>query len=129
PSWLKEAIMYLCTLSTESSWKEIIMHFIEFERSCGFLEGKIATNMLAPGKHHPKEVSAWIKAAHLGIPMIKNPVAFSLGWQMWYHELQPESRMLVEGHLEHIAPPNSEWTELCKGTVNGVYSLVASLGW
>ncbi|KAF9492481.1 hypothetical protein BDN71DRAFT_1396646 [Pleurotus eryngii] len=127
PKWLNDAVKHLCPLSPNSEWKEIITRFIKFERSLGFLDGKIPTNMLAPGKHRPKEVGVWIKAGRPNIPAIKS--SFGAQWRLWYHELQPESRKANEGHLECIPPPDGEWTELRKGTINSVYSLLASLGW
>ncbi len=85
--------------------------------------------MLAPGKHRPKEVGMWIKSARLGDPSIKNAATFGAQWWLWYTELQPESRKAVSGNLQRLTLINGEWTELRKGTVNGVYALVASLGW
>ncbi len=76
--------------------------------------------MLAPGKHRPKEVAAWVKNGRATDPVIKAPDTFGIQWWMWYAELQPESRKGIEGHLQRVPPENNEWTELRKGTINGV---------
>lgn len=70
-----------------------------------------------------------MKNARAVDPVIKNHATYGVQWWMWYAELQPESRKAVDGHLQRMLPPNNEWTELRKGTINGVYGLLASLGW
>ncbi|KAF4568592.1 hypothetical protein EYR40_004151 [Pleurotus pulmonarius] len=129
PAWLNTAADHLAGISADPRWCNIVAQFVEFEKSLGYLDGKIAVHMLAPGKHRPKEVSTWVKNARATDPIIKNPVVFGVQWWMWYAELQPECRKAVEGHLQRVTPENNEWTELRKGTINGIYGLLASLGW
>ncbi len=85
--------------------------------------------MLASGKHRPKEISPWVKGARAVEPSIRNPAAFAQQWWLWYTELQPAARRLPDGTLQRIPLEGQDWTELRKGTINGIYSLLASLGW
>ncbi|KAF4579407.1 hypothetical protein EYR36_001217 [Pleurotus pulmonarius] len=107
PAWLHDAVEHLKELGKDP----------------------ISTHMLAAGKQRPKEVGAWVKSGRGVDPNIKNIKVFCQQWWLWYHELQLECRKAVGGCLQRVAPPNDEWTELRKGTINGMYSLLASLGW
>ena len=85
--------------------------------------------MVGSGKHRPKEVGPWEKSGRIAEPVIKNAEAFGQEWLKWYTELQPASRKDATGGLHRAIPDNTNWNELSKGTVNGIYSLIASLGW
>ncbi|KAF9499934.1 hypothetical protein BDN71DRAFT_1576788 [Pleurotus eryngii] len=61
----------------------------------------ISSQILTIGKCRPKEMSVWLAARKNG----------------------------PNGLLQHVLPDNNNWTELCKGTINGIYGLMASLGW
>ncbi|KAJ8701950.1 hypothetical protein PTI98_000700 [Pleurotus ostreatus] len=76
PDWLKSVVPYLAQHSKDPRWFSVIGCFIDFERSLGFLDGKLANHMLAIGKNRPKEMSVWVKNARNVEPNIKNAVTF-----------------------------------------------------
>ncbi|KAF4590062.1 hypothetical protein EYR40_009540 [Pleurotus pulmonarius] len=110
PAWLQTAAEHLAGMSADARWSNIVASFIECKKSLGFLDGKINVHMLAPGKHRPKEVAAWVKNGRATDPVIKAPDTFGIQWWMWYAELQPESRKGIEGHLQRVPPENNKWT-------------------
>lgn len=85
--------------------------------------------MLGGSKLRPKIVAAWVKSGRDTEPIIKNARVFGHQWLQWYTELQPTGRKQDDGSLKRALYPNTDWIELRKGTINGMYSLVASLGW
>ncbi len=62
-------------------------------------------------------------------PSIKNLDVFTEQWWKWYIELQPAARRSEDGSLQHVELEESNWRETRKGTINGFYSILASLGW
>lgn len=81
------------------------------------------------GKYRPKEIGAWIKTGRAVEPTIKSAAAFGEQWWQWYLELQPAGRAQEDGSLQRVVLDKAEWSELYKGTINGMYSLLASLAW
>ncbi|KAF9491417.1 hypothetical protein BDN71DRAFT_1354198, partial [Pleurotus eryngii] len=80
-------------------------------------------------KYRPKEIGAWIKTGRAVEPTIKSAATFSEQWWQWYLELQPTGRAQEDGSLQRVVLDKAEWSELYKGMINGMYSLLASLAW
>ncbi|KAF9489146.1 hypothetical protein BDN71DRAFT_1512398 [Pleurotus eryngii] len=130
PLWLQAAVPYLLRKSKDSCWKSLVEHFMVFKRSLGYLDGKISSQILTIGKCRLNEMSVWVKSVRVIDPVIKNTLNFCQQWSYWYYKLQLAARKNgPNGLLQRVLPDNNDWTELCKGTINGVYGLMASLGW
>ncbi|KAF9491405.1 hypothetical protein BDN71DRAFT_1433987 [Pleurotus eryngii] len=78
-------------------WRGIVQKMVYFEKSLGFLEGRIVMHML--------EVGDWVQASQPPPPVLEDIKMFGDQWWTWYKEPQPV------------------------GSINGFYSIVASLGW
>lgn len=82
--------------------------------------------------NRPAEIDAWIKAHrdYDKMPDIQDYETFSNQWMAWWFTLQPEWRGDgLAGKLLFDCTIDQEWDNLCKGSQNGFFTLLLSLGW
>jgi hypothetical protein len=80
-------------------------------------------------KERPPAISHWNKCGRSAsaVPKIENVEDWSRLWRIWWVSLQPQSR---DGDkLLRVVTPSETWPETRKGSINGFYSIVVSLGW
>ncbi|KAK7018520.1 hypothetical protein R3P38DRAFT_2784329 [Favolaschia claudopus] len=84
-------------------------------------------------KVRPKQVGAWIKRGRTGgpEPAIGDVSAFSVGWWVWWVEINPKWRKRVEGGRRLARDTTAgDWTELQSQTgPNGLLNALICLRW
>ncbi|KAF9486824.1 hypothetical protein BDN71DRAFT_1437301 [Pleurotus eryngii] len=80
PEWLRDSTKDLWKYSRDVKWQQVIQKFILFEKSLGFLKGRIAIHTLANSKNHPKKIGPWVQSEWPVPPLIKNLDIFTEQW-------------------------------------------------
>jgi hypothetical protein len=81
------------------------------------------------GKDRPSEIAKWIQHARsqAGVPTIEDVDSWRESWVRWWISLQPVTRQGEK--LLRVVEADELWVETKKGTINGFYNIVVSLGW
>ncbi|KZP04965.1 hypothetical protein FIBSPDRAFT_673419, partial [Athelia psychrophila] len=129
PAWLEESVTHLQGLSEDAQWTSLLVKWIELERQLGFPKGR--AQMLS-NVNRPAQIGIWL---HNGRPWDDMPVIspgvaedYSTSWWLWWKSLQPSWRSdTLSRDLRATGVFN--WSETLKGSQNGFFLLIASLGW
>jgi hypothetical protein len=85
--------------------------------------------MVLSKTERPEVIGRWINGGRKTFPTIDDLPAFVASWKKWWALLQPTSRVQKGNQkLLRLVDAEEEWEELKKGSINGVFNVVVSLG-
>jgi hypothetical protein len=85
--------------------------------------------VMISAKDRPLAISHWSRCARnaSAAPDITDIEDWARLWRVWWTGMQPASRGGEK--LLRVVDAAEEWVELRKGSINGFYNVVISLGW
>ena len=103
-----------------------------------FLEAALNTTSLQKKEHkldkdgRPDVITNWQKSGrkYTAMPDLSDKLpSFAASWWQWWRNLQPYWRTQQALLLSREGPENPDWSVLNKGTANGFFFVILSLGW
>ncbi|KAF7976044.1 hypothetical protein HWV62_7950 [Athelia sp. TMB] len=131
PEWVVVAMPHLQALSDDVQWTSLLDKWIELERQLGFPQkGRSKAFVLIP-THRPAPLSNWIHDGCVWdeLPNIVPGIAqdYSTSWWLWWRAMQPAWR--AESLSQDLRGTGDfNWGETRKGTQNGFFLMVLSVG-
>jgi hypothetical protein len=146
PEWLRKHVWDLEAVGGSDDFKLVVEKFVKLEMLLGFLMGLVCVvykckeyaNTYIKGKtsllssaHRLDVIGRWISGGCCQAPVIDDLPAFVSAWKNWWASLQPKSRQPSgnSGKLLRVVETGEKWEELHKGSINGFFNVVVSLGW
>lgn len=140
-SFLLNAQDYLINVPRDSTWKELLSKYVEFEKLGPLVSifqnfsfsGLIyfQTQVGLSTTSHPGQVSWWFRHGRRSfkkIPEISSLPAYKESWATWWMSLQPDWRS--GGWPLHCSlSPVGLWNKILVGGKDGLFVVVMSLSW
>ena len=110
-------------------WLACLQSFVKFQEQSGFPD--LGPSFPPSTDVRPTEIAVWMKnGRHWKDVTIADIEKFRQRWWVWWHSLQPESRVCDKDSLTLIpATPDSDWSSLSKPGKNGFLLIMVSLMW
>lgn len=148
PGWMDELLLPLTTLCEGPLWTSLLVKWVDLERQLGFPKGRVSSHFyyslsaeslpvmqskayMLSATNRPAPIGIWIHDGRhwADLPIIGPGVIedYSTSWWLWWKSLQPTWRAETLSR-DFRGVGDYDWDELRKGTQNGFFVLILSLG-
>lgn len=148
PGWMDELLLPLTVLGEGPLWTSLLVKWVDFERQLGFPKGRVSSHFYHPppaeslpvmqskaymlsATNRPAPIGIWIHNGRhwADLPIIGPGIIedYSTSWWLWWKSLQPTWRAETLSR-DFRGVGDYDWDELRKGTQNGYFVLILSLG-
>ena len=150
PDFVRHAAHYFLALSSNGAWHRTVSAWVRLEEALGYPGNEVSptsclfcldvlisivfTKPRLPTVGRPEEVAQFIRSRrqYSKVPVLTTAKLrpYAASWTRWWKALQPKERGVDQWPFSRgVNDAACDWAPLLQGGPNGLYLVIASLGW